>query len=177
MMKKLLTTIILILCCTYLQAQPPSVAGVQFGTTYEQAKLILDKRFNGGEESYQLEKDALYYYNVEFAGEKFDIVCFHFETDVKRSYLSGVNFSKVFKRSEGKEATNMQNRLYERYKKKYEFRWETDGNDGHKRYVLGRNYFDNDKGFVVIVTTKGKGKRYTNVLYICNGFVNTQNEI
>lgn len=181
-MKNLLTTFILALCCVSLQAQPPSVAGVQFGSTYERAKIILDNRFYNGINSYQSEENVITYYDVKFAGEKFDIVSFYFEADTKRSYLSGIIFSKYFKRSESKEATNMRDRLLKIYRIKYDFRWQdSDENNEYKRYVLGHNYFNYENGYIVITTTKRIEKKgiLTSVLYMCNGFVkvNIEDEI
>jgi hypothetical protein len=182
MMKKLLTTIILILCCTYLQAQPPSVAGVQFGTSYEQAKPILDKRFNGGRDSYQTGQNSITYFDVKFADEYFTYVDFDFEVDAYRSYLSGITFNRAFELSESKAAKDMRDRLYAEFCKKYPFRWENINKDNYKVYVFGHNYFNAADGFIVISVYKGENKKgvtklWTSIAYICNGFVNTQNEI
>ena len=181
-MKKLLTIIILILCCVSLQAQPPSVAGVQFGSTYEQAKTILDKRFNGGKDSYQLDKNRITYYGVTFADEYFTHVDFEFEVDTKSSYLSNIIFCRSFKLSESKKAKVMRDRLLKMYKSKYNFRWENINDDNYKYYVLGYEYFNRDNGFVLIETYKAETnshimKLWTILSYSCNGFINTQDEI
>lgn len=182
MMKKLLTIIILILCCTYLQAQPPTVAGVQFGTSYEQAKPILDKRFNGGDVSYQLEKNRLTYYNVEFAGESFTYAEFDFQVNALNTYLSYVTFYKSYSLSESALAKGKRDRLFAEYCKKYPFRWERKNEDDYKYYVLGNDYFNSDLGFIVIEVKKDKDrvgttKLWTILKYVCDGFVNTQDEI
>lgn len=182
MMKKVLTTIILILCCTYLQAQPPTVAGVQFGTSYEQAKPILDRRFNGGDVSYQLEKNRLTYYNVEFAGENFTYAEFEFQVNAFNTYLSYVTFYKSYSLSESALAKDKRDRLYAEFCKKYPFRWENINKDNYKVYVFGHNYFNAADGFIVISVYKGENKKgvtklWTSIAYICNGFVNTQDEI
>lgn len=181
-MKKLLTTIILILCCATLQAQPPSVAGVQFGTSYEQVKPILDKRFNGGKYSYQSEKNKLTYFNVEFAGEHFTYAEFEFQVDAFNTYLSYIAFYKFFNLSESVLAKGMRDRLFAEYCKKYPFRWERINENDYKYYVLGHDYFNSEHGFIIISVNKvehkkGVTKLWTSIAYICNGFVNTQDEI
>ena len=182
MIKKVLTTIILILCCTYLQAQPPTVAGVQFGTSYEQAKTILDRRFNGGENSYQLQRNKLTYYNVKFARETFDYAEFFFETNGKRTFLSRANFLKSFNNDKFL-AGEMRERLVELYEKKYEYRQFLMG-DGCFADILGSNYFNPEEGFVVIEkfedstkSNKKKKKEWVTISYHCEGFVNVKDEI
>lgn len=175
-MKNLLTTIVLILCCTYLQAQPPSVAGVQFGTSYEQAKLILDKRFNGKIYTCK-DKEMLTYRDIDFAGEKFNFVQFEFEKDTKNSYLCGAFFVKFFNPSKSKDAKDMRDRLFKVYKTKYKLRWEETDDAGYKSYALGYNYFNRSKAFIRISTVKFEGKLYTTITYVCNGFINMQDEI
>lgn len=181
-MKKLLTTIILILCCATLQAQLPSVAGVQFGTNYEQTKSILDKRFNGGESSYQSEKNKLTYYNVEFAGEYFTYAECEFQVDAFNTYLSSVTFCKSFSLSESVLAKGMRDRLFAEYCKKYPFRWERINEYDYKYYVLGHDYFNSENGFILIAVYKnatrgGTTKLWTVLRYLCDGFVNIQDEI
>lgn len=182
MIKKVLTTIILILCCATLQAQPPSVAGVQFGTSYEQAKPILDRRFNGGENSCQLGKNRITYFDVKFADEYFSYVDFDFEVDTHRSYLSKITFNRDFELSESKAAKDMRDRLYSEFCKKYPFRWENINKDNYKTYVFGHNYFNAADGFIVLSILKGKNgkgitKLWTSIAYICDGFVNVKDEI
>lgn len=180
-MKKVLL-LLFILCSLTINAQPPSVAGVQFGSTYNQAKAILDKRFNGGDESYQRYKNKLSYYDINFGGEYFYHAQFSFEKDINRSYLSSVMFSNSFELSESAKAKAMRDRLFETYKAKYAFRWEFINDDGFKGYVLGNNYFNEDDGFIIIETFKGKTnsgetKLWTSVSYYCEGFVNVEDEI
>lgn len=175
-MKNLLTTFILALCCVSLQAQPPSVAGVQFGTSYEQVKTILDKRFKGKLYTCK-DKELLTYCNIDFAGEKFNFVQFEFEKDAKCSYLCGVFFIKSFNPSKSKDAKDMRDRLFEVYKTKYKFRHEETDDDGYKSYALGYNYFNRSKAFILISTTRFEKKLYTTITYACKGFINMQDEI
>jgi len=57
------------------------VVGVQFGWSLSKCKSILDKRFNNGEDSYQLNKNVLTYYDIDFANETFNYVIFSFQND------------------------------------------------------------------------------------------------
>ena len=59
----------------------PKVAGVEFGWPYSKCKRILDNKFNGCDDSYQLEKNRLEYRNISFAGSNFDYVDFYFEAN------------------------------------------------------------------------------------------------
>lgn len=180
-MKKVLL-LLFILCSLTINAQPPSVAGVQFGSTYNQAKAILDKRFNGGDESYQLQRNKLIYYNVKFAGETFDYAEFFFETNGKRTFLSRANFLTSFN-NDIFLAGEMRERLVELYKKKYEYRQFLMG-DGCFADILGSNYFNPEEGFVVIEkfedstkSNKKKKEEWVTISYHCEGFVNVEDEI
>ena len=60
-----------LLFCTLLPfaaAMCQEVAGVRFGQSYQECKRSLDKKFNGGEASYQSEPNKLVYYDVTFGG-------------------------------------------------------------------------------------------------------------
>ena len=71
----------------------------------------------------------------------------------------------------------MRDRLFEVYKTKYKLRWEETDDAGYKSYALGYNYFNRSKAFIRISTVKFEGKLYTTITYVCNGFINMQDEI
>lgn len=181
-MKKNFIITLLLALCSVLHAQVPSVAGVDFGSDYETAKAILDRKFNNGKESYQFESNEISYNGVFFAGEYFGRAEFYFKSDGERSYLEGAYFYKLYDLSEAKEAKAQRDRLYETYIQKYPLKWNKINNDGYKLYVLGDNYFRPEDGFIVIATSKEKNKLEqeklsTSVYYNCNGFVSVDDEI
>ena len=89
-MKKLLIIIMVLTMSISLHAQ--QFAGVSFGMPYDKCKIILDRRFNDGVESEQLEKGFLIYTAVNFAGMYFDSAYFGF----KQTTLGRCLFSASF---------------------------------------------------------------------------------
>ena len=84
-MKKLLIIIMVLTMSINLHAQ--QFAGVSFGMPYDKCKIILDRRFNDWEDSYQPEKRHLSYNKVGFAGENFDFADFEFKQTMTGEYL------------------------------------------------------------------------------------------
>lgn len=177
-----------ILTCVFLfanlcaKADMPIVCGVQFGSTYEQAKVILDKKYNGGNKSYQSDKNKITYYDIRFAGEVFDYVDFEFSSNGVRTFLENIYFYSRFNLSDAKYAKAKRDRLLEEFKNKYEYRWDITDDDGYKHYVLGHDPFNYADGLIIIKTSKsktkgGEMKLWTIVSYNCNGFVKTEDEI
>lgn len=181
-MKYSVLIIILSLISILAKADIPIVCGVQFGSSYSQAKSILDNKFNGGKDSYQLDENIITYNDITFAGEKFDYVDFVFTSDGNRSYLEEIHFYTCYILSDSKYAKAQRDRLFNVFKEKYEYRWTDTDENGYKGYILGYNPFIKSKGLILIETNKGKNKiggmrLWTSVHYYCNGFVNIQDEI
>ena len=184
-MKLKITILLFILSihCDLFSQNMPSVAGVEFGSTYEICKDILDMKFNGGESSYQSEKNALYYYgNISFGGETFDYVNFGFQSDGTRTYLNYIEFVSRFDIPDTEGAKKQRDRLLLTFKDKYEFRWSKPNDQGFYHYVLGYDPINKEDGFVVISTRKGKTKGgeykiWTEVTYGPFYFVKPTDEI
>lgn len=183
MKKALLVFIIAMLnLATSFSQTYPVVAGVEFGSTYENCKRVLDKRFNNGEESYQSTPNQIKYYNIEFGGELFDYCIFYFQNDVNRTFLSSIEFGASFALDEIQYAKDKRDRIYKAYLEKYPFRWQIKDEDGFLHYVLGHNPMKEENGFVVISVFKDKTKAgnmkcWTNVLYCPVNFVKPTDEI
>lgn len=182
-MKKLILFIIIILCNLNISAQEmPSVAGVTYGWSYDKCKRVLDNKFNGGDNSYQLDKNKLQYRNIPFANSFFDYVDFNFQSDGSTTYLSSVYFVSSYDLSEIESAKKQRDQLYRLYSKKYEYRWDGKDENGFKYYVLGYHPQNVDNGFIVISTWKGKNnggimKYWTQVAYTGIDFVKPTDEI
>lgn len=182
-MKKIIVFLALILSTLQAVGQEmPSVAGVTFGWTYYQCKRILDKKFNGGDDSYQSEKNKIKYYSIKLADEYFDCATFEFQSNGSITYLSSVIFSSKFDLDELDYAKKQRDRLFKLYSKKYDFRWEQTNKDGLKYYVLGHHPKDVGDGLIVIETSKSKNKNgdmkyWTDVIYATINFVNPTDDI
>lgn len=183
-MKKILLLFIMAILnfATSFSQTYPVVAGVEFGSTYENCKRVLDKRFNNGEESYQSTPNKITYYNIEFGGELFDYCIFYFQNDVNRTFLSSIEFVSSFALDEMQYAKDKRDRIYNAYLKKYPFRWQKKNEDGFLYYVLGHDPLKEEDGFVVIEAAKGKTKAgdmkyWTHVSYGPVNFVKPTDEI
>lgn len=155
-MKQVIFCLVLLLAPPCLYAQN-LVAGVFFGESYEHAKKTLDKRFNGGEDSFQTEKNELNYYKVSFGGEYFDNAEFEFQTDGTLTYLSFIVFQKHFELNELKEAKEMRDRLSWTYYSKYKSIHEDIDDKGFKYYRLPKE--DNGRFNITIALSKDKNKK------------------
>jgi len=158
------------------------VVGVQFGWSLSKCKSILDKRFNNGEDSYQLNKNVLTYYDIDFANETFNYVIFSFQNDGTHTYLSSILFNSRFNLDQAKYAKGQRDRLFEVFSKKYNYRWQGTDDNGYKYYVLGEDPKNKENGFIVISTGKGKTnkgetKLWTTVTYGPIPFINLNDEI
>lgn len=183
MKKALLVFIIAMLNLATSFAQSyPVVAGVEFGSTYENCKKVLDKRFNNGKESYQSTPNQIEYFNIEFGGEHFDYCTFYFQNDVNRTFLYYIEFVSSFALDEMQYAKDKRDRIYEAYLEKYPFRCQRKDEDGFLYYVLGHNPLKEEDGFVVIEAFKDKTKAgnmkyWTKVFYGPVNFVKPTDEI
>lgn len=183
-MKRFFSTIILMLAFVSLgRAQGlPSVAGVTFGSRYSACKTILDKRFNGGKDSYQNSTNKLTYNDVSFAGEQFDYVNFEFQVEGSATYLCAIFFARSFNLNSAEYAIQQRDRLYTVFSEKYDFRWSGTDKDGFKYYIFGHSPNNREDGFINIETSKdetkgGKMKYWTTLSYGPVNFVNPSNEI
>ena len=182
-MKRLLFTISLMFVVTFCVAETlPSVAGVTFGNGYDTCKTILDKRFNGGKDSYQTSPNKLTYYDVSFAGEQFDYVEFEFQVEGNATYLHYISFIRSFDLNSAEYAKRQRDRLYTVFSEKYDFRWSGTDEDGFKYYIFGHSPNKREDGFINIKTLKGETKRgemkyWTTLSYGPVNFVNPSDEI
>lgn len=182
-MKRLLFTICLMFVVTFCVAETlPSVAGVTFGNSYDTCKSILDKRFNGGKDSYQDSPNKLTYYDVSFAGEEFDYVNFEFQAEGNATYLYYISFFRSFDLNSAEYAKRQRDRLYTVFSEKYDFRWSGTDEDGFKYYIFGHSPNKREDGFIKIKTLKGKTnggemKYWTYLSYGPVNFVNPSDEI
>ncbi|MCD8296489.1 MAG: hypothetical protein LUC88_02845 [Prevotella sp.] len=181
-MKKLFF-IFLLLCSICTKAQEmPSVASVTFGWSYEKCKEILDKKYNGGENSLQFEANKLTYYNVTFGNEHFDYVEFYFQSDAKNTYLYIIMFTTSFNDTEYVLLKAKKDRLYNMYNQKYGLRWEGTNDDGCNYYTFGHNPINDENGFVLMNEFKGTNNAGDQRLWLSIGygpvnFVNPEDEI
>lgn len=97
-MKKLLIIIMVLTMSINLHAQ--QFAGVSFGMPYDKCKIILDRRFNDWEDSYQPEKGHLSYNKVSFAGINFDFADFYFRQTRTGRYLYLAEFVLNYNKDE-----------------------------------------------------------------------------
>ena len=116
----------------------PTVVGVRFGDNYTSCKRVLDKRFNGGRDSYQYSTNKLRYDDVSFAGERFDYVDFEFQVEGNATYLYFISFVSRFNLSSDEYAKQQRDRLYTVFLQKYEFRWSGTDKDGFKYWTVLR---------------------------------------
>lgn len=66
------------------------IAGIPFGSSYEDAAVALERKF--GKAFYSTRNEILYK-NISYGGERFDNVLFCFQYDKHRSYLNGAVFA------------------------------------------------------------------------------------
>ena len=170
-------------CALQIVAQEmPKVAGVEFGWPYSKCKRILDNKFNGCDDSYQLEKNRLEYRNISFAGSNFDYVDFYFEANENATYLSTIRFVSGYDLDDLSSAKLQLEDLRKVYSEKYEFRWSKTDDQKLPCYVFGHNPREQEKGLVVISIEKiknGKGdmRYWTMITYIVSGFVKLTDDI
>lgn len=183
MRRNLYLCVLFLLCVITLSAQSlPTVVGVRFGDNYTSCKRVLDKRFNGGRDSYQYFTNKLRYDDVSFAGERFDYVDFEFQVEGNATYLYFICFVSRFNLSSDEYAKQQRDRLYTVFLQKYEFRWSGTDKDGFKYYIFGHSPNNREDGFIKIKTLKsetngGEMKYWTTLSYEPVNFVNPSDEI
>lgn len=131
-MKKLLIIIMVFTMNINLHAQ--QFAGVSYGMPYDKCKIILDRRFNDGVESEQLEKGYLIYTDVHFAGRYFSAAAFAFKQTAAGRCLFCASFTcamgSVNKEGNLRKARQGLNELNEKYVAKKPNYYPVKENDG-----------------------------------------------
>lgn len=156
----------------------PSIAGVDFASSYSTCKEKFDNKFNGGQTSYQESANLLKYFNVRFADNFFDWVTFGFQRDTNgNSLLNSADFIIFYKLNESEKAKQKRDELFAFYKQKYEFRWSDIGKDGWKYYVLGYDPIISENGFITICIIQTPEYLFLDVAYGPINFINPQDEI
>lgn len=156
----------------------PSIADVDFASSYLTCKEKFDNRFNGGQISQQESTNVLKYFDVKFADNLFNWVTFGFQRDVNgNSFLNSADFMIFYKLDESEKAKQKRDELFEFYKQKYEFRWSDIGKDGWKYYVLGHDPVTYENGLVVIYIIQTPEYLFLDVAYGPIDFIKPQDEI
>lgn len=177
-MKKLF--IALIVCIHISASYAQSIAGVQFGMSYDESKVLLDNKFENGSKSYQTEKNVLNYYNVYFAEEYFTHAVFYFQNDGKLTYLKNIFFYKPFSLKDSNEAKSMRDRLVSLYSNKYDEASSYISDNGYRAFYWGKT--SEDDYFISIMIDKDKNRKgemklWVMVSYLGRNFVKPEDEI
>ncbi len=149
MKKTILISIMMVLALGAKAQQMPSVAGVTFGWSYEQCKLLLDAKFNDGNPSVQYESNELTYNDITLGGIHYDYATFYFETDGTRDYLFYITLYESFDLSDSSSADKSLDKIRALYGRKYDYRWKG-GNDSDSFYIYGHDPIHANEGFVQI---------------------------
>lgn len=118
-----------------LEAQKVTeICGVKFGTSYEDAKRILENKYGEAEYDYKHSKESLKFANKTYAGISFDAIFFLFQSDGYRTYMNGCVFAIDANTAE--DAKEKRDGLYNCLSGKY---YMDDGIDknGFKYYIGG----------------------------------------
>ncbi len=112
--------------------QVTNIGGIEFGISYEEAKIKLEKKY--GNPEYFPNNTALPYSKVKYAGYDFDSINFLFESDGVKSYLNACIF--ILNAKTKNDAIKKLETLHQLLSQKYELEeYPTDG--GYKAYVCG----------------------------------------
>ena len=131
-----------------LQAQRVTeICGVKFGTSYEDAKRILENKYGEAEYDYKHSKESLTFANKTYAGISFDTILFLFQSDGYRTYMNGCVFAIDSNTAE--DAKEKRELLYNRLSGKYYMDDSIDKN-GFKYYIGGFSPInENDAAFSI----------------------------
>lgn len=83
-MKRFMLVVILFVCTTFAYSQK-SICGVDFGSSYESAKSILERKFG---EAASYGHNEIWYRDKTYAGLVFDDIYFGFQADINRTYFN-----------------------------------------------------------------------------------------
>ena len=117
------------------------ICSVPFGTSYERAKEMLEKKY--GYPEYNPDRTVITYKNKNYAGILFDSIHFLFQSDGIRSYMNGCVF--ILNAKTLSEAKKKQEMLHEKLSEKYTMLDEIDRN-GNKYYLGGYSPIPEDEG-------------------------------
>ena len=138
-----------------LEAQKVTeICGVKFGTSYEDAKRILENKYGEAEYDYTHSKERLTFVNKTYAGISFDTIFFLFQSDGYRTYMNGCIF--ILEAYTAEDAKEKRERLYNRLSDKYYMDEGIDKN-GFKYYIGGFSPInENDAAFVIDIVKLDK---------------------
>ena len=123
------------------------ICGVKFGTSYEDAKRILENKYGEAEYDYKHSKESLTFANKTYAGISFDTILFLFQSDGYRTYMNGCVFAIDSNTAE--DAKEKRELLYNRLSGKYYMDDRIDKN-GFKYYIGGFSPInENDAAFII----------------------------
>lgn len=91
-MKRFMLVVVLFVCTTFAYSQK-SICGVDFGSSYESAKSILERKFGKADGD---KKDEICSLNREYEGFKFNGILFTFQSDGYNTYFNDCFFFKKF---------------------------------------------------------------------------------
>ena len=153
--------IIALLClvlCGFLPMLAQSVLGIKFGSSYDDVKEMLERRF--GLYSVREKNGNLSMYDCQIGDVKFQFAEFYFQYAGNRSYFNSASFSIPFELSMSKKAQSHRDYLYSFLKSKYENDnlEEYVNEDGYKCYKFGINPIDSSKVLGLITLMKGESK-------------------
>lgn len=168
-MKKFFFTIILFACALFAYSQK-SICGVDFGSSYESAKFILESKFGKAEID---ENNEICYFNREYAGFNFYAIYFHFQSDGYNSYLNKCFLTNKFKDVD--LAKHFEKMILVELSQKYNNIESHIDNNGYLCAQGGTSPVSNDDyGFQVFITKDDKTKEY--MVYLSYGSYNYVNE-
>lgn len=145
-----------------LEAQKVTeICGVKFGTSYEDAKRILENKYGEAEYDYNHSKQTIKFKYKNYAGISFDTILFFFQSDGYRTYMNGCAFAIHANTAE--DAKEKRERLYNRLSDKY---YMDDGIDkrGFKYYIGGISPINENNAAFIIDIVKfdaDVAKKYT----------------
>lgn len=83
-MKRFILVAVVFVCTIFAYSQK-SICGVDFGSSYESAKSILERKFG---KAVLYNYNEIYYRNKTYAGLDFDDIFFGFQSDCNRTYFN-----------------------------------------------------------------------------------------
>ena len=141
-----------------LEAQKVTeICGVKFGTSYEDAKRILENKYG---EAYKHSKQSIIFKYKNYAGISFDRISFLFQSDGYRTYMNGCVFAIDANTAE--DAKEKRDGLYNCLSGKYYMDEEIDKN-GFKYYIGGVSPVnENNAAFIIDIVKLNKdlAKKY-----------------
>lgn len=154
-MKRFMLVVVLFVCTTFAYSQQ-SICGVDFGSSYESAKNILEGKFGKAEVDKGYE---IWYFNREYAGFGFYAIWFRFQSDGYNTYLNGCSFINKFK--DAASAKQFKARLLARLSMKYDNIESYTDKHGWLRCQGGKSpVTDSDFAFEVF-TSKSDDREYS----------------